>query len=80
MRILLILLIASLLTAPCLAEQWFCTKDQTLVYIQEELPNECKSYSSFRLKKPIVSRSNSKYKNIVETFDKRRAISYCVNN
>ena len=80
MRILVVLLIGLLLTTPCLAEQWFCTKDQKLVYIQEKLPNECKSYSSFRLKKPIVSRSNNKYKNIVETFDKRRAISYCVNN
>ena len=62
MRILLFLLIGLLLTTPCLAEQWFCTKDQTLVYIQEELPNECKSYSSFRLKRPIVSKSNNNIK------------------
>jgi len=80
MRILLILFMGLLLTTPCFAEQWFCVKDQTFVYISEKIANECESYSSFRLKKPIVSKSNNKYKNIVETFDRRRAISHCVNN
>ena len=80
MRILLIVLMGLLLTKPCFAEQWLCVKEQTFVYISEKITNECESYSDFRLKRPIVGKSNNKYKNIVETFDKRRSIRHCVNN
>ncbi len=80
MKLILILFITLLLTTPCFAEQWFCVKDQALIYIYDETPDKCKSYSSLRLKKPIVSRSNKKFKGIVETFDDRRAISNCSYN
>lgn len=80
MKIILILSITLLLTTPCTAEQWFCVKDQARVYLYDQPLNNCKSYSSFRLKKPIISRSNKKYKYIVETFDDRRALSNCSYN
>ena len=80
MRILLILSMMFLLTTPCFAGQWICVKGQTLDYTSEKTINRCESFSSYRLKKPIVRKSNTKYKNIVETFDKRRSISHCVNN
>jgi len=80
MKKLLILFMGLLLTTPCFAEKWFCVKGQTFGYISEKTINECGSYSSYRLKKPIVSKSNTKYKNIVETFDRKHAIRHCVNN
>ncbi len=80
MRIHLILFTSLLLTTPCLAEQWHCVNDQSLIYAYDKMPNECKAYSSYRLKKPIVSRSNKKYQSIVETFNGRRAIRNCTYN
>ena len=80
MRILLILFMVLLLTTPCFAGQWICVKDQTLDYTSDKTINKCDSYSSFRLKKPIVKKSTTKYKNIVETFDRQYTIRHCVNN
>ena len=80
MKIILILSITLLLITPCTAEQLFCVKDQAIVYIYDKPLKNCKSYSSFRLKKPIINRSNKKYKYIVETFDDRRALRNCFYN
>ena len=80
MRILLILSMMLLLTTPCFAGQWICIKDQTLDYTSDKTINRCDSFSSYRLKKPIVKKSNTKYKNIVETFDRQYTIRHCVNN
>ena len=80
MKKLLIFFIGLLLTSPCLAEHWFCVKNKSYIYISDEPHINCKSYSSLKLKKPIVNRSSKKYKNIVETFDDRRLIKYCINN
>ena len=72
--------ISLLLTTPCLATQWYCVNDLSLIYAYDKIPKECKAYGSYRLKKPIVSRSNKKYKSIVETFDGRRAKRNCTYN
>lgn len=77
---LLILFMGLLLTTPCFAEKWFCVKDQTFTYTSEKTINRCDSYSSYRLKKPVVRKSNTKYKNIVETFDRQYTIRHCINN
>lgn len=79
MKILLSLFISLLLITPCLAQEWFCVKDPSSIYIHEDLSDDCKSYTSYKLKRPIVNRSNKKYKNIVKTSDSRRFINYCKN-
>ena len=80
MRILLIILISLSLTTPCIAEQWYCISHQSLMFARDKVSKECKAYSGYRLKKPIVSRSNKKYNSIVETFDDRRAKRNCIYN
>ena len=80
MKIILILSVTVLLITPCSAEQWICFPEQATAYSYDNNLINCKSYSSFRLKKPIITRSNKKYKDIVETFYESRAVSNCSYN
>jgi len=80
MKIILILSVTLLLITPCSAEQWICFPKQAIAYPHDKNLINCKSYSSFRLKKPIITRSNKKYKGIVETFYERRAVNNCSYN
>lgn len=80
MKIILILSVTLLLITPCSAGQWICFPEQAITYSYDNNLINCKSNSSFRLKKPIISRSSKKYKGIVETFYERRAVRNCSYN
>lgn len=81
MKIFLILFISIIFTTPCFAGQWLCIKYHVTGFAYDKtLNNKCETYSSFKLKRPKIRKSDRQYKYIVETFDDRRALSNCFNN
>lgn len=80
MKTFLILFLCSMVCAPSFAGDRYCVEQQVVYLEAKKAAEQCSRYRVYKLKRPIVSRSDKKYKNIVETFDDRRAIRKCVRS
>ena len=80
MKTFLMLFLCSIVSVPGVAGDRICV-EQRVSYLDTKKVNEqCRPYRAYRLKRPIVSRYDKKYKHIVETFDDRRAIRKCAQS
>ena len=80
MKRFLMLFLCSVVCGSSFAGGRYCD-DQRVVYLDaNKKVEQCRPYRTYKLKRPIVSRSDKKYKHIVETFEDRRAIRKCAQS
>ncbi len=60
MKIFLTLLLFSVIITPGFAEDWDCFKKQVVTVDYSKVRDQCRPYQSYKLNRPIVSRSSKK--------------------
>ena len=80
MKTFLMLFLSSVICGSSFAGDRYCGEQRIMYLDAKKKAEQCRPYRAYKLKRPIVSRSDKKYKNIVETFDDRRAIRRCARS